>query len=111
VLLYGLNGGNGVIVWLRDRDSVASGDWPVLQRGDTSTPRGAVVGVRFVIGDVAHGVSLDSGAVSVTRADSVISLHAGGSGLELAAASRVALDARFEWVPLEGDTVPCLARP
>src|ERR1051325_6787028 len=35
VLLQGVNGGNGVVVWLRTADSLTIGAWPLLQRGDT----------------------------------------------------------------------------
>src|SRR2546427_559240 len=85
VVLHGASEGNGVIVWLRQRDSFPNGDWPVLQRGDTAAARGAIVAARFMIGEVAHGVPLDSGTVTVTReGGDVISAHAPGSGLELA---------------------------
>lgn len=111
VVLRGVNGGNGVIVWLRQRDSLTSGDWPVLQRTDTETARGAIVGARFVIGEVAHGVPLDSGVVTVTPAATVISARARGSGLEIAAAGRVTVDAAFDAVPLGAETVPCWMQP
>src|SRR5207237_562875 len=55
LLLQGANGGNGVVVWLRTRDSVTTGPWPVVQRGDTLSPRGATVGVRFVPGGACRG--------------------------------------------------------
>jgi len=110
-VLQGVSGGNGIIVWLRYRDSLASGAWPVLQRSDTATAVGAVVAARFVAGEVARGVSLDSGAVSVQRVGSLISVRARGSGLEVVGAGRVAVDASFEAVPVGSDTVPCLKRP
>src|SRR2546422_11618399 len=67
VVLYGASEGNGVIVWLRQRDSFPNGDWPVLQRGDTAAARGAIVAARLMIGEGAHGVPLDSGTVTGTR--------------------------------------------
>jgi hypothetical protein len=111
VVLHGASGGNGVLVWLRQRDSLPSGDWPVLQRTDTVTARGAIVGARFMISEVAHGVPLDSGAVAVTRAGSGISAHVRGSGLEVAAAGRVSVDAAFDAVALGSDTVSCGMTP
>ncbi len=110
-MLHGSSGGNGVLVWLRTHDSLTNGPWPLLQRGDTVTPRGAVTGVRFVIGDVAHGVPLDSGAVSLTRTGSLLTATVRASGLEIVGAGRVTVDARFESVPLAPDTVPCQAKP
>jgi hypothetical protein len=98
-----------VVVWLRGsgKDSLAPGAWPLLQRGDTASPRGATVGVRYMSNDVAHGLVLDSGAVEVRQAGRVVTLVARGTGLEPAAAGRVALEAWFEAVPLEPDTVSC----
>src|SRR5438445_550252 len=90
---------------------LTSGDWPVVQRTDSVTARGAIVGARFVIGEVAHGVPLDSGVVTVTPAATVISARARGSGLEIAAAGRVTVDAAFDAVPLGTDTVPCWMQP
>ena len=113
LVLQGASGGNGALLWLRfpPSDSLASGEWPMLQRADTGARRGAVVGVRFMLGEVAHGAALDSGAVSLTRAGQRLSVRARGVGLEVAGAGRVAVDASFEAVPLGDDTVPCHPTP
>ena len=109
LLLQGSRTGNGVVVWLRGRgaDALVPGRWPLLQRGDTVSPRGATVGVRYMTSDVAHGLVLDSGAVEVRDTGRVVALVARGTGLEPAAAGRVALEASFEAVSIEADTVPC----
>ncbi len=109
LLLQGSSEGNGVVVWLRGRgaDSLAGGPWPLLQRADTVSPRGATVGVRYMMGDVAHGLALDSGAVEVRGTSGAITLVAHGSGAETMAGGRVALEASFDAVPLETDTVSC----
>jgi hypothetical protein len=107
VLVQGASGGNGVAVWLRTPDSIASGPWPLLQRGDTVTPRGASVGVRYSVGDYAHGTPLDSGAVRVTRTGGVVSLVARGSGLDAVGGGRLAVEATFNAVPLAADTISC----
>ena len=109
LLLQGSSEGNGVVVWLRGSrpDSLAGGPWPLVQRGDTVSPRGASVGVRYMTNDVAHGLALDSGAVEVRETGSVITLVARGTGIETAAGGRVALEASFDAVPLEADTVAC----
>jgi hypothetical protein len=101
------------MIWLRPGDSTARGDFSLLARSDTGAARGAVVALRFMVGDAAHGVTLDSGAVSVTRVAPGRALDARvrGSGQEVILPGRVTLDARFEAVPLARDTVPCLARP
>ena len=110
VLLRGAAGGNGVVVWLRAPDSVAAGAWPLLQRGDTVSPRGGTVGVRFMLGDVAYGATLDSGTVVVARAGGALSVEASGTALE-GAAGRISLAATFDTVPLGADTVSCTPRP
>ncbi len=111
-MLQGARGGNGVLVWLRFADSVATGEWPLLQRADTAARGGgAVAGVRFMVGDIAHGAPLDSGGVSVTRASPVLSVRVQGSGRDVVGAEWVAVDASFEAVPLGAGSVSCVARP
>ena len=107
LLLQGVNGGNGVLVWLRTPDSMTTGAWPVLQRGDTLTTRGATVGVRFMLGEMARGAPLDSGTVWVTRADSAIALVARGTGAETLTSTRMAVEATFDAVPIGADTASC----
>ncbi|HEX4600195.1 MAG TPA: hypothetical protein VH116_02280 [Gemmatimonadales bacterium] len=107
VVLVGSTGGNGALVLLRWRDSLAPGEWPLLQRADTVSPAGAIVGLRFVVATVAHGVPLDSGTAAVTRVGSVLSVRVRGTGLEVTGESRPMVDLTFEAVALARDTVPC----
>jgi len=111
VLIRGTQGGNGVLVWLRSGDSLAPGDFPLLERADTVAARGAVVAVRYMLGDVAHGFWADSGAVSVDRRADRLTITARGSGLELGAAGRTSLVASFGSITLGSDTVSCQVRP
>src|SRR5206468_3140089 len=111
LLLQGSERGNGVLIHLRSNDSVASGEFPLLARGDSTTERGAVVAARFMVGDVAHGVTLDSGTVSVIRAGDTLAARARGSGSEVAGTARVTLDASFESVRIGADTLPCAVQP
>jgi hypothetical protein len=99
--------GNGVLVLLRYGDSLAVGPFPLIALGDSVTPRGANVGVRYMKGDIAHGVSLDSGAVEVTAVGDALAARVRGSGLE--AGQRLGVDAAYTGVrrPPPGDTVPC----
>lgn len=111
VLLRGSRTGNGVVIWLRSPDTVASGAWPLLQRGDTASPRGATVAVRYMVKEIPHGLTLDSGAVDVRRDDRGLTVVARGAGLESAIMGRVRLEASFDPVPLGTDTVPCRPNP
>jgi hypothetical protein len=72
------------MAWLRTPDSIAAVTWPVLQRGDTVSPRGATIAVRYFLGDVAHGVVMDSGSVAVTRDGRRCGKGEGYSDLEFA---------------------------
>ena len=113
LLLQGSSEGNGVVVWLRGSgaDSLAGRPGPLLQRGDTVSPRGAMVGVRYMFHEVAHGLSLDSGTVDLREAAHVFTVLARGTGLETMAAGRVALEASFDAVVLEPDSVSCRPTP
>ena len=96
-------------MWLRSPDSLAPGPWLLLQRGDTVSPRGAMVGARFMAGDVARGVTLDSGSVEVGRTKGALTVAASGTGLE--GTGRVTVAAAFDAVLVGPDTVVCEARP
>ena len=104
--------GNGVLVWLRGQggDSLPRGRYAVLSRGDTLTPRGAVVAVRFMTGDSAHGLVLDSGAVTVSAEQargSGVSVTVRGAGLESAEGRRVGVEAEFAKTRLAADGARC----
>ena len=103
--------GNGILVLLRYGDSVASGPFPLIALGDSITARGANVAIRYMKGDVAHGLALDSGGVDLTATGAALAGRVRGSGLE--SGIRVAVDAAYAGVPLPppGDTVPCRFTP
>ena len=107
LLLQGVVGGNGVLLWLRSADSTVGGEYPVLARGDTVTPRGVAGSVRFMLGTQDRGITLDSGIVTVSAADGRIDATARGSGLDPSAAQRVALKASFAAVPMGADSSNC----
>jgi hypothetical protein len=110
LVLRGSEHGNGVLIYLRSSDSVARGEFGLMARADSTTPRGAIVTARFQTGEVAHGVVLDSGTVSVTRAGDVLTASAQGAGAEVAGTGRVTLAASVGSVRVGPDTVPCAAR-
>jgi hypothetical protein len=110
VILQGVTGGNGVMVWLRTPDSVAAVTWPVLQRGDTVSPRGATIAARYLLGDIAHGAAMDSGSVTVTRSGRALTIRASATGLEVPI-GRVGLEVTFDAMAVGSDTVSCTPRP
>ncbi len=99
--------GNGVLALLRYGDSLATGPFPLIALGDSITAHGANVAVRYMQGDVAHGLALDSGAVDLTAAGDAFAARVRGSGLE--GGVRVGVDAAYAVVPrpAAGDTLPC----
>jgi hypothetical protein len=107
VVLEAAARGNGLLVWLRFPDSLTPGSYQPLSRADTTIPRGAVTVVRWMQGDVAHGIVLDSGAVTVTPLAGHLTVRAQGSGLEYAGARRASVDAVFEQVVLAAETTGC----
>jgi hypothetical protein len=107
LLLEGIAGGNGVLIWARSGDSGLTGTYPLLARGDSITTRGAMVSTRFMIGDAERGVMLDSGSVAVTWGGGRMTVRALGSGVDPTAGQRVGLDAAFDAVPLATDTGSC----
>jgi hypothetical protein len=110
VLLQGADErGSGVLVRLRYRDSLVAGVFPLIALGDSIAPRGANVAVRYMKGDVAHGLALDSGAVDLTTTGDTLAARVRGSGLE--ASVRVAVDASYTPMPLSADTTPCRYLP
>jgi hypothetical protein len=118
LLFEAVGGGNGLLVWLRGwaADSTASGDFPILGVRDTVSKRGAVVAVRYLTGELAHGYSLDSGSVGVTASPGRFALRVSGSGLETPGAFRPLLDASLDSVALDGaptagDSVSCEPLP
>ena len=111
VVLEGVDRGNGLLVWLRFPDSLGAGSYQPLVRGDTTTPRGAVTVVRWMQGSAAHGMVLDSGAVTVTPTAGHLTVRAQGSGLEYVGARRASVDAVIEQVTLAAETTGCGAAP
>jgi hypothetical protein len=97
--------GSGVLLQLRYSDSLVSDSYPVLAPGDTAAARGAIVAVRYLMRDVAHGFALDSGRVDVHRAGATIGASVTGSGIENSIRAPTHLEYRD--VRLETDTVPC----
>ncbi len=111
MVLEAIAHGHGALLWLRSGDSLGLGDYAPLTRGDSTTPRGAMVAVRWMSrGEDARGVTLDSGRVTLTRTRDGVAASARGSGLEPAAGQRVALVVTFEAVPAPADTVNCAVR-
>lgn len=107
VVLDGGLHGNGILVWLRDGTAPPGGNYPLLSRGDSSAPRGAIATVRYVAGTVAHGLIVDSGTATLTTERPPFSVRVKGSGFEAPMSGRRAVQLTADRVALERDTVNC----
>ena len=111
LLLHGEQDGVGVLVWLRDSVPPDTGAYPLVSRGDTATARGAIAAVRFLMGQLARGVTVDDGSLTLTRARAPFALRARGRGVETALAQQRVVELTIDGVPLLPDTTPCLVEP
>jgi hypothetical protein len=102
--------GNGVLVRLHYRDTLVSASYPVVVPGDTAAP-GAVVAVRYLIRDMTHAFSFDSGAVQVRRERDKISGRADGTGTESGIRTPTHIQYHDVALPPPTDTVPCTFQP
>jgi hypothetical protein len=109
MLALGVARGNGALLWVRSRDSL-DGAYPLLARGDSTTASGAMVSVRFMVGPDARGVTLDSGAVTLTRLPRAVAAQVDGSGLDPVSGVRVGVRLHLVAAPLDADTVSCELR-
>jgi hypothetical protein len=111
VVLDGALHGNGLLVWLRDGSGAPDGgNYPLLSRGDSAAPRGAIASVRYILGTVAHGVIVDSGTATLTREQPPFAVHVKGNGAEVAIPGRRSVELTVDNAPLERDTVNCLVQ-
>jgi hypothetical protein len=64
-----------------------------------------------MVGQIAHGVALDSGDVTVSAVHPAVTLTVRGTGIAVAAAGRVTAEVQVDAVPVGTDTVSCRAHP
>lgn len=111
VLFDAVNGANGVLAWVRGPGPLAAGSFPLLGRGDSVTPRGAVVAVRFISHDVAHGFPVDSGTLTLSSTGRWYRGRIQGSGTDLGNAMRGTVDVTIDSISPRPDTLACGAQP
>ncbi len=108
ILVTGARLGQGVLVWLRaDRAAPDTGTYPLLARADSGATRGVIAAVRFVIGPVTHGLTVDDGTATVTQAAPSLTLQVHGHGVEPGLGGPRSAELTLDHVPLAADTVSC----
>jgi hypothetical protein len=110
VLFDAVAGANGVLAWVRSPTPLTTGSFPLLGRGDSLTPRGAIVAVRFIWHDVAHGFPVDSGTLTLTAAGRWYRGRIQGSGSDLGIAMRGTVDITIDSISARPDTLACGAQ-
>lgn len=111
VLVHGERRGLGVLVWLRGGVQADTGTYRLSTRGDTAAPRGVIAAVRYMVGDVAHGFTVDDGTATVVSPAPSLRLRVSGRGLENMPAGRGIADLELDGVSVVADTVPCEVQP
>jgi len=103
--------GSGVLVRLHYRDSLGSASYRAVPPGDTTAP-GAVVAVRYLLRESAHGFTFDTGSVQVTRAGDKLGGRMQGSGIENAIRTPTEIVYHDVPMPAARDTnVSCAFQP
>lgn len=111
VLIDAVDGPNGVLAWVKSPPRPpGAGAYPLLGRADSTTPRGAVVAVRFIWHDIAHGFPVDSGTLTLSSAGAWYRGRIQGSGTDLGVATHATVDITIDSIRPRPDTIVCGAR-
>jgi hypothetical protein len=111
IVLQGVSGGGGLLVWIRAPGAVTAGVYPVLPRGDSTSRRGAVIAARYLVHEAPHGFSADTGSVTLLAADPAYAARLEGRGIEVSAATRPSVSAEIHGARMEGDSIACSVKP
>jgi hypothetical protein len=110
LLISGVAAGDGVLMWLAGAGATDTGAYTISEAADSVPTRHARVSFRYMTGDLARAVALDSGTVRLTSHRAGYDGEVGGSGSDPAGGLRPLLAGAFRGVR-PGDPVPCRLRP
>ncbi|HUC40588.1 MAG TPA: hypothetical protein VMR92_07115 [Gemmatimonadales bacterium] len=102
--------GNGVLVRLHYRDSLAPVSYPVIMPGDTTAP-GAAVAVRYQLREVGHSFAADSGTVEVHRSGDELAGRMQLTGIENGIRTPTRIEFHDVPLPAPADTMSCAFQP
>ena len=97
----------GMLVWLVPGGGPDTGAYTVNRGADSVPGRHARVSLRYLAGDVAHTLALDSGTVRVRRDGAELAGSVGGSGFDDAENVRPLVDAVLQGIRRLPDSEPC----
>lgn len=97
----------GMLVWLVPAGGPDTGAFTVNRGADSVPGRHARVSLRYLAGDMAHALALDSGTVVVRLDGTVLAGSVGGSGFDATESVRPLVDAVFQGIRVMPDSQPC----
>ena len=111
LLVEGLDGGSGVLVWLAPGGGADTGRFAILApTGDTAVRHARVV-LRYNPGDEPHAFALDSGAVVWRREGDRAGGTVAGTGYDAVGGVRPQVQGALRDVVIESTAVACGAAP
>lgn len=112
VLVTGAREGQGLLLLLRSAGpAIDSGSYVLLTRADSTAPRGAIVAIRFSVGPVSHGLTVEDGTARVTHAAPSLAVEVRGRGAEAGTGEQRTVELTVDGVPLESDSAFCRVQP
>lgn len=112
VLVSGAREGQGVLLLFRSAGvAIDTGSYALLTRADSTASRGSIAAIRFSIGPVSHGLTVDEGAVRVSRTTPTLDAEVRGHGVETGTATQRTAEFVLEGVPFAPDSAFCRSQP
>lgn len=112
VLVTGARQGQGVLLMLRSpAPAIDTGSYALLTRADSSGGRGAIVAIRFAVGPVTHGLTVEDGTATVTEVPPALTVEVRGRGVEAGTGAQRTALLTVDRVPLAPDSAFCRVQP
>ena len=98
----------GILIWVVTGTGPDTGAFTVNRGVDSVPGRHARVSLRYLAGDMAHSLALDSGTVRVRRDGATFAGSLTASGYDATEAGRALVEATLRGIPLLPDSEPCM---
>lgn len=113
-MLSGTNGLQGMLVWIVTEGGPDSGAFPINRGADSVPVPHSRVSLRYLTGDIAHAIALDSGTVEVRPerpGGTTVSGSVVGSGFDSGENLRPLVRATFQGIRARPDSEACGSGP
>jgi len=112
VIVTGAREGQGVLLMLRSAGpAIDTGSYVLLTRADSAALRGAIVAIRFSVGPVSHGLTVDDGAARVSQATPTLAVDVRGRGVEAGTGAQRTAALTVDGAPFAPDSAYCRVQP